>query len=466
MAMGNASGDIERLNQRWELDSTPTDVMLDDNRRHMVIGVIDVYSRRALVTIEKTSSANAILHLLYKAISLWGVPESIKTDNGKDYIASAVQKFCLVLNIRQVRALPFSGEQKPHIERFFHTYLHGLHAYLPGYVGHDVLERQAIRSRKSFADRLMKKGKNIDLPMSVADLEDISDRWLTWYERRHHRGLGGAPADRVAAYTGEVKRLNDASVLRYLLQPVPDKGGVRTIGKKGLQIEKHLYIGAELGAYADHSVHCYWDPEDVARIHVFDGRHTYVGVAVCPDLARLTPDEQRNIAQKGRRIQRETVAGRKKSIAEAAKQTRLASLVDDVAPAIPAPAGVTVTHSTPAVEAAMQAAEAAKKVTALPAPEQKRPILDMHNPRIGVFNIFEAYMIHDYEAGIEEFEYLAFFLAPGSADSDKRAWEFGRKMAIQTYQWDQEKIIAYANRLQEDVTAWIANNKKPALAAG
>jgi hypothetical protein len=44
-AFGSYSEGVTRLNQIWEMDSTPADVMLDDGRYHL-IGCIDVYSRR------------------------------------------------------------------------------------------------------------------------------------------------------------------------------------------------------------------------------------------------------------------------------------------------------------------------------------------------------------------------------------------------------------------------------------
>jgi len=41
-AIGDASEAIIALNQRWEADSTPGDIMLTDGR-HAIIGIIDVY---------------------------------------------------------------------------------------------------------------------------------------------------------------------------------------------------------------------------------------------------------------------------------------------------------------------------------------------------------------------------------------------------------------------------------------
>ncbi|REM13961.1 transposase, partial [Mycobacterium tuberculosis] len=87
-------------NQKWEMDSTVGDVMLTDGRRHHVVGVIDVFTRRRLFIVTRTSRANAIMSLIRLAILAWGVPEEIKTDNGADYVAEVLESGLLGLNIK------------------------------------------------------------------------------------------------------------------------------------------------------------------------------------------------------------------------------------------------------------------------------------------------------------------------------------------------------------------------------
>ncbi|MFV0322659.1 MAG: DNA-binding protein, partial [Alphaproteobacteria bacterium] len=84
-AAGSRSEDVIALNQLWEFDSTPTDVMLADGKRHNIIGVIDVYSRRLKLHVSRTSKASAVVSLLRRAVLDWGVPQFAKLDNGADY---------------------------------------------------------------------------------------------------------------------------------------------------------------------------------------------------------------------------------------------------------------------------------------------------------------------------------------------------------------------------------------------
>ena len=89
-AGGNASADILRLNQVWEFDSTKADIMLSDNKRHVIVGCISVYTRRLKFHVSRSSSSMAVASLLKKAIIDWGVPEIIVTDNGSDYVSKHI----------------------------------------------------------------------------------------------------------------------------------------------------------------------------------------------------------------------------------------------------------------------------------------------------------------------------------------------------------------------------------------
>lgn len=198
-AFGNAGENITALNQVWELDSTPGDLLLADGR-HAIVGVIDVWSRRLKLHVSKTSKSSAIAALLRRALIDWGVPANIKTDNGADYASRHITRITKGLDIRQHFCTPFCPWEKPFIERALGTFNHGLVELLPGYIGHSVADRQAIESRRAFADRLMKPGGAVELTMTAAELQTFCDRWCeSVYGRAAHKGLdGAAPFERAA----------------------------------------------------------------------------------------------------------------------------------------------------------------------------------------------------------------------------------------------------------------------------
>ena len=45
-SFGNAYALVTAINQRWEYDGTPSDVMLNEGKRYAIIGIIEVYTRR------------------------------------------------------------------------------------------------------------------------------------------------------------------------------------------------------------------------------------------------------------------------------------------------------------------------------------------------------------------------------------------------------------------------------------
>lgn len=98
---------MERLNQRWEIDSTKGDVMLADGKRHNVVAIIDVYSRRPVYHVSRSSSATAVAACLRKALLAWGVPEILVTDNGSDYVSRHIKGALIGLGIEQRIAPPF-----------------------------------------------------------------------------------------------------------------------------------------------------------------------------------------------------------------------------------------------------------------------------------------------------------------------------------------------------------------------
>ena len=234
---GNASELIEALNQLWEEDSTPGDVMLTDGR-HSIIGIIDVYSRRPRFLVTPTSKSESIAALNRYCIINWGKPTGVKTDNGQDYKSVYLRAVFYDLEIDQTFCPPFTPECKPHIERMLQTMSHGIVELLPGYIGHSVTERKAIEGRKTFAQRLMTKGEVVEIKLSSVEFQEILDRWTdAMYMHEPHAGLDGkTPAQMVRDWPHPVMKVSNERALDLLLQPAPEKGGWRVITKKGIRI--------------------------------------------------------------------------------------------------------------------------------------------------------------------------------------------------------------------------------------
>lgn len=282
-AAGSYSEGITRPNQKWEMDSTVGDIMLADGCRHHIVGVIDVFTRRRLFIVSRTSRANAIMSLIRLAILLWGVPESIKTDNGQDYKAQVLETALLGLAIEHPLCAPFSPHQKPHIERAIGSLMHQLFELLDGYIGHSVADRKGIESRKGFAERILKDNTlTVDMRLSPEQLQAQLNTFCERLDAQPRSYLQGRTPLQLAA--GHPAKTINERALDVLLAPSADSG-LRTVGKKGIKIGGGFYNHAGLGGMEGTQVQVKVDDANLGRCWVFDLDGQFIAEAL--DYQRL-----------------------------------------------------------------------------------------------------------------------------------------------------------------------------------
>ena len=363
LVAGRADESVLRLNQRWEMDSTPNDVMLSDGKRHALIGCIDVYSRRVKLLVARTSNSAAVAGCLRKALLGWGVPELLKTDNGSDYASKHIARVVLGLGIEQRFCTPFQPQEKPHIERFFHTFSHDLASLLPGFIGHNVLERKQIEDRKAFAARIMDRdAQPVELGMTAEELQQFCDEWCeAIYEREEHSGVGTTPFAKAQGWQQPVRAVQDERALDILLMPAPGDSGTRTVTKRGVQIETWHYTDPALIHHFRRRVQVRLDEADWGRVLVLSEDGEFICWALCPERAGVSRAEA---AAHLRKDGREIESAYRKRIAEAKKASRAATVAADiigkakadVGMVVPFPAPTPAAHQTAALESASKAA--------------------------------------------------------------------------------------------------------------
>lgn len=358
-AFGSASEDVFGLNQRWEFDSTPADLMLTDGR-YCLLGVIDVWSRRAKLLVAKTSRALGVGVLVRAALLDWGKCAEAKTDNGQEYVGVYVDDVFRALDIEQIKCPPFQPWHKPHIERLFRTFSHDLLELLPGYIGHNVAERKAIEARKQFSERLFTKNEVLNVGMSSQQLQAFCDQWLVRYHNAPHSQLEMSPFAKAATWTGEVEQIDNPRLLDVLLAERID----RTVLKKGLQIDGGWFIAPELAVnLIGRQVQVRLDPTDLGRVYVFhDGQ--FICVAECPE--RTGMDRQR-VAQQAKQLQTAEVSRQKRELKALARRVNTDEVVQEILRAdaeragklvsLPRPAAAVDTQGTRAAAAAVQAVD-------------------------------------------------------------------------------------------------------------
>lgn len=368
-AFGSLTEGITRACQLWQLDSTPADLQLVDGR-YSLVGVIDLAWRGLRLHVTKTSTADAVCQVMRRAIIEWGVPEAIKCDNGRDYASDRVALLLTSLHIESRFSAPFAPWEKGNIERAFRSFSHSLLEMLPGYSGHNVAEAQELRARKAFADRLFKKNEVVELKLTSAELQEFCDRWCRdYYAHQPHEGLAGAtPFERYAQLRDVVRRIGDVRALDLLL----GEGDLRTVTKKGLRIDRLTYIAPELATVVGQQVLVRRDDNaDLGQVVVYHNER-FLCVADCPEVAGVS---RREIAIESKARQAAQIQEAKRQLTTAKRKAKTQDIAWEILDrkaaqnaslsTLPAP---NVTHLTPALEAASEAADALDGATAIVVP--------------------------------------------------------------------------------------------------
>jgi putative transposase len=279
---------VTDLNQLWEIDASPADMMCVDGR-YAIYVLVDVFSRRMISHVTKNPKTEASLYLLRKAIIKWGVPQELRTDNGSDFISQVFVRALNSLGIKHDMTHAFSPEEKGIVERAIGTMQRGLMTTLDGFVGHSVADRKVIEARKSFAQRLGVSFEKADcVNMTSAELLGYMDAWCeNQYAHRKHAGIDTSPFLKAQSWRGTIRRISNLQVLDLLLSPIG--GGTRVVTKRGIQIDGSYYFSGALTPGT--RVLCRQDPEDMGHIKVFKDHELgeFICEAVCPELAGIDP---------------------------------------------------------------------------------------------------------------------------------------------------------------------------------
>lgn len=367
-AYGDASAKAQYRNHYWELDSTPADVICEDGKRYAVLAAIDVYTRRVIFHVSETSSSYSISQLLRKAILKLGIPENVVIDNGKDYTSNHFESICLNLSINMEIVPPFSGECKPHVERVFGTLSRELFEQIPGYIGHNVAQREELQARKSFADKIrsqekwreeqrlksdeekkawrdawkIKKenlGLELGILISATELQLWCDRWTDkMYEQRVHKGIKTSPIKKWNSNLSPVQSIPDKRMLDLLL----GESVTRRIGKKGISYDGCQYAHLELVELTGQYVFV-MAPEDLGYILVYDSSMKFVCIA--EDLEHM--GKNRWQVRKAKKKSQQLMKQLNKIVqeAEAIKDVTILDRIEDVADAIPGQTTAVMKHT-------------------------------------------------------------------------------------------------------------------------
>jgi putative transposase len=182
-----------------------------------------------------------------------GVPQLIRFDGGREFLASAVKRAAGELGCAALPTAPYSPHLKGKVERLHRTVGEGLIATLPHYTGGP---RQAN-------GKLYAQPKPLTLPQLQTRVREFIDAYNTEHS---HSSLGGmTPAEKWATSAAPLD-LVEPERLRWML--LADQ--TRNVDKDGIHFKNAIFIapeGTTLGR--GKTVEVRYMPHDLRSIEVF-----------------------------------------------------------------------------------------------------------------------------------------------------------------------------------------------------
>ena len=147
-----------RQNLTWSLDFMHD--TLESGRKFRTLNIIDDFNREALaIEVDYSFPSEKVVEMLNRVIEWRGKPEEIRSDNGTDFIAKAIEGFCKNSGITHVRIQKGKPTQNGFIERFNRTFRE------------DVLDANIFER--------------------ISQVRDLTNDWMEDYNYNHpHASLG------------------------------------------------------------------------------------------------------------------------------------------------------------------------------------------------------------------------------------------------------------------------------------
>ena len=108
---------LERPNQRWSMDFVHD--YLTDGRRLRTLNVVDAFTRECLAIEVDTSLPSArVIRVLDRLVWEYGLPESLRIDNGPEFISTAMDRWAFAHGVQLHFIQPGKPTQNAHVESF------------------------------------------------------------------------------------------------------------------------------------------------------------------------------------------------------------------------------------------------------------------------------------------------------------------------------------------------------------
>ncbi|MBW1795563.1 MAG: DDE-type integrase/transposase/recombinase [Deltaproteobacteria bacterium] len=288
-AFGDASAKAKHFLHIVEFDCTKGEIDFNGKRYNFTFS-LDIFSRKLKALLSPTGSSMALCILLRQVILDWGIPDVALVDNGAEFVSDHFKAVCEALGIHIVHTQKYTPEGKGFVERGIWTVEMQFFEETSQYLGHNVAQRKDIEARRSFSQRMLKKGEVIECALSPSEFQEIMNAWIeSIYHQRVHRGIDISPEAKAATSPRPVRKIQDPHLLDILLAP----RGERIIRKKGIEFEAGQYAALELAERIGERIKIRQDLSDIGRLYVFDLNDEFVCVARDTSIEGITLKEAR-----------------------------------------------------------------------------------------------------------------------------------------------------------------------------
>jgi putative transposase len=108
---------LERPNQRWSMDFVHD--YLTDGRRLRTLNIVDAFTRECLaIEVDTSLPAARVVRVLDRLVWEYGLPESLRVDNGPEFISTALDRWAFQHGVALDFIQPGKPTQNAHVESF------------------------------------------------------------------------------------------------------------------------------------------------------------------------------------------------------------------------------------------------------------------------------------------------------------------------------------------------------------
>lgn len=296
-SMGNQRQAVKYRNEKWQIDSSPLDMILIDKQgnefRPHILSVIDVFSGRCVAMLSDTSNALSLVRLLWKAIDTMGLPECIKGDNGKDYLSNHFQSVLNKLGIFYENTPAYSGELKAFVERHFETLQHSFIANSAGAIGHDLAKRQAIEQRTPKKERKAKNEFGKAKKTNQTDLLSFDEATQLLENAVNYWNLVSNKRVKNRKSRIDVWNESNTELIKVTYDYFLARAGeyvAKKVQKKGININSRTYISADMPSVGT-SIKVVTNIDNISEVYVYDEKFNFLCIAYDNTTANLSAEQ-------------------------------------------------------------------------------------------------------------------------------------------------------------------------------